>query len=42
MFDDSVCVCVGMTQPLSLNSQSYKTTENLWASNMEGLQSFET
>lgn len=40
MFDDSVCV--GMTQPLSLNSQSYKTTENLWASNMEWQQSFET
>lgn len=31
-----------MTQPLSLNSQSYKTTENLWASNVEGPQSFET
>ncbi len=33
---------VGMTKPLSLNSWSFKTTENQWASNMAGQQCFET
>lgn len=40
MFDESVYV--GMMQPVSLNSWSYKTTENLWASNIAGQQCFET
>lgn len=40
MFDERICV--GMMQLLSLKSPTYKTTENLWASNMEGPRSFET